>query len=680
MTESAQVFQGVHDTPVYTNFLGKPLRLWVAITAATGLTATALATVLLLDSGHARAVFVWGLLATAALAGAGALMPRTRPNAAFRLRAWRRAARPRLHSSATDAHLAPPPDTIANLTFTSHGVYAHFVLTGLRYYLQPTKRRIGVAESHRSLARELPSGTWLYGLSVPQDQRQLLRAMLHGHRDKPAWIQACQQMHPHLAQAKPRTRIYWLAIPVDAGRGGHSPTGQITKVKDWLAGRDKDSDSSLAAYHRLAQDIITALPEEFTAMPVSEDMIDWFWRHNAFRGSFTDPLPRRHCGARMAGSQLPAAVFDEGDQAHRPHRPWALRWVPSWKKALRISSPDGRHPDSYQAVLPVTDTPKQGIRFPGSEFLAALDDLETGATFDFAINLVMRNKEMEAVRNDRAKENIDDQFEQRQDVRNGDAELRATRRQLAEYERLLTTSADERPLEAAFLIAVGAPDEHTLDYSIKRLREELASCGPIGVRYYRGAQTRLWTAFNPGAANHKTGVDQFSYATTTAKWSRFVPIVSIRGRQRQRNPVGIQPKQRPQQRSAHRPARNRAAQPQPLPGVRRRPRLRKILRRQTHRARRDPARRTGIHHRPRHRRMGRRPGRHPQHSRDRHGGQPLRLRPPAHLPRPCRRQLLAGLHGAHDAPRHPQHRRGPAAHPADRPGPPPRSASPAPPR
>ena len=208
MTESAQVFQGVHDTPVYTNFLGKPLRLWVAITAATGLTATALATVLLLDSGHARAVFVWGLLATAALAGAGALMPRTRPNAAFRLRAWRRAARPRLHSSATDALLAPPPDTIANLTFTSHGVYAHFVLTGLRYYLQPTKRRIGVAESHRSLARELPSGTWMYGLSVPQDQRQLLRAMLHGHRDKPAWIaglpadaarpRAGQPPHPHL--------------------------------------------------------------------------------------------------------------------------------------------------------------------------------------------------------------------------------------------------------------------------------------------------------------------------------------------------------------------------------------------------------------------------------------------------------------------------------------------------
>ena len=146
MTESAQVFQGVHDTPVYTNFLGKPLRLWVAITAAAGLTATALATVLLLDSGHARAVFIWGLLVTAALAGVGALMPRTRPGAAFRLRAWRRAARPRLHSSATDALLAPPPDTIANLTFTSDGVYAHFVLTGLRYYLQPTKRRIGVAE------------------------------------------------------------------------------------------------------------------------------------------------------------------------------------------------------------------------------------------------------------------------------------------------------------------------------------------------------------------------------------------------------------------------------------------------------------------------------------------------------------------------------------------------------
>ena len=46
------------------------------------------------------------------------------------------------------------------------------------------------------------------------------------------------------------------------------------------------------------------------------------------------------------------------------------------------------------------------------------------------------------------------------------------------------------------------------------------------VRHYRGAQTRLWAAFNPGAPTHRSGVDQFAHPTTTKKWSRFVPLTS----------------------------------------------------------------------------------------------------------------------------------------------------------
>ncbi|KAA1241431.1 hypothetical protein F0Q45_26515, partial [Mycobacterium simiae] len=48
----------------------------------------------------------------------------------------------------------------------------------------------------------------------------------------------------------------------------------------------------------------------------------------------------------------------------------------------------------------------------------------------------------------------------------------------------------------------------------------------IAIRHYRGAQTRLWAAFNPAAPTHRTGVDQFAQPTTTTKWSRFVPLLS----------------------------------------------------------------------------------------------------------------------------------------------------------
>ncbi|OBJ90366.1 ATP-binding protein [Mycobacterium asiaticum] len=569
MTESAQVFKGVHDVPVYTNILfNKPLRLPVAISLYGGAVLTIASTVAMLDSGHARAILFGGAVMTAAAAGAAALLPRGRPTAAFRLNSLWRTLRPRTATSTSDPLLAPPHTIIGNLTFSRHGVYAHYLLSGLPYYLQSTKRRTDVADRHQTLARETPAGTWIFGLSVPQSQRQLLRAMLEGHRDKAAWVTSCRTIAPVIAAQHPRTRVFWLAIPVDAGRAGRSPIGQAAKLRDWVIGRDKDSADSVAAYQRLAHDIITALPEEFAPAAATAEMSDWFWRHNAWRGVFDDPLPRRHDTiGRLQGDQLPEAEFDPGDQQHHRARAlplrliavtgcaaallaaaagvpvvavlgamlaisatgaWAagIRRMPSLATVLRVSSPHGLCPDSYQAILPVVDMPSSGIVFPGSEFLQALDDLDTGATFDFAVNIITLSREMESVRNDRARGNIDDQFAQRRDVRNGDAQLLTAANQLAEYRRQLEANIDERPLQAAFLIAVGAPNQPTLDYSVKRLREELTGSGQIAIRHYRGAQTRLWAAFNPAAPNHKTGVDQFGEPTTTKKWSRFVPVTS----------------------------------------------------------------------------------------------------------------------------------------------------------
>ena len=329
MTESAQLFKGVHDTPVYTDILfKKPLRLWVAISLYGGAALTVVFTILALDSGHARAILICGLILTGAAAGAAALIPRGRPTLRFRIASAWRALRPALASSASDPLLAPPRTVIGNLSFTAHGVYAHYLISGLPYYLQSTKRRIGVADRHQALAREIPAGTWVFGLSVPQNQRQLLRAMLDGHRDKHRWINACRQMAPVIAEQTPRTRIYWLALPVDAGRAGHSPVGQVAKLRDWVIGRDKDSDDSVAAYQRLAHDIITAIPEEFGPQPVSADMMDWFWRHNAWRGVFNNPLPRRDATpGQLDTTALPVAVFDDGDQHHHGGRALPLRLI-----------------------------------------------------------------------------------------------------------------------------------------------------------------------------------------------------------------------------------------------------------------------------------------------------------------------------------------------------------------
>ena len=531
MSDNAQLFTGVHDTPVYTNIVfDKPLRVWVAVPGIVGSVTTALLTVLNLNSGHALGILIGGVFLTALFTLLGALVPRTRPSMIFRLRALKASVRPRVHTSADTATLARPT-LVDNLWFGGDGsVYAGFLLAGLPYHLQSTRRKTGVADLHMLLGRELPADSWIYGLGVAQDQRQLLRAMVHGYRDRTDWVASCAQVADQLVEEAPKTRLYWLMVPVDSGRAGHNVVGQATKLKDWVAGRDRDSDSSLRAYSELAYDIANSLPPEFAPVPVTPAMSAWFWRHNAWLGTYSDPLPRR----RPVGTvdirpdQLPIAAFDEGDQKHRPLRPSIFNALPSWKKYMRVSATEGAgwSPDSYQAILPVVDAPEGGIVFPGSEFLSALDDLDTGAVFDFAINVTARPREMEFRRNDLARGNIDDQYDHRGDVRNGFTELQSAERKIAEYNRLLSANIDEQPMTAAFFVHVGAPDARTLDHSIKRLREDMTQSGQIVVRHYRGVHTRLWSIFNPGVAQHKSGADQFSHATTATKWSRFVPLIS----------------------------------------------------------------------------------------------------------------------------------------------------------
>jgi len=308
MTGTAQLFTGVHDTPVYTNVLfDKPLRIWVAVPVVVGTVTTILLAVLNLSSGHALAILIAGALVTAAFTGLGALVPRTRPNLVFRLKALRAAVRPTVQTSTDTATLARP-QLVDNLWFGADGsVYAGFLLSGLSYHLQSIRRKTGVADLHMLLGRELPADSWLYGLGVAQDQRQLLRAMVHGYRDRTDWLASCAQVAEQLAEQAPKTRLYWLMVPVDAGRAGHNVVGSATKLKDWFAGRDKESDSSLRAYAELAFDIANSLPPEFAPMPVTPAMSAWFWQHNTWLGTYTEPLPRRRHTGSIDADQLPAA-------------------------------------------------------------------------------------------------------------------------------------------------------------------------------------------------------------------------------------------------------------------------------------------------------------------------------------------------------------------------------------
>ena len=92
--------------------------------------------------------------------------------------------------------------------------------------------------------------------------------------------------------------------------------------------------------------------------------------------------------------------------------------------------------------------------------------------FDFAINLLTaRPREREFRRNDRARGNVDDQYDHRGDVRNGHTELQSTDRKISEYNRLLSANIDEQPSQRRSS-SMSERRPRTLDHSMKRLRED----------------------------------------------------------------------------------------------------------------------------------------------------------------------------------------------------------------
>ena len=460
MTESAQVFQGVHDTPVYTNFLrqaaapvGGHHRRHRSHRDSTGHRVAAglrprPRRLRLGPAGHRGAGRRRRVNATHAAPtprsgyARGAAQPVRACTAAPPMRTWPR--------HPTPSPTSPSPATASTRTLCSPGCATT---------CNPPNAASAwpkATAAWRANCLPAPGST---GSQYPKISANCCGPCCTGTATSPPGYRPARQMHPHLAAGQPAHPH--LLVSHSGGRGPRRAQPHRTDHQgQGLARRPRQGLRLLTGglpppgaghHHRPARRVHgDAGQRGHDRLVLAPQRISRFIHRPAA------PPPVRR--ARMAGSQLPAAEFDEGDQAHRPPPAVGAALGSLLEKgaanqqprrtaiptAIRRSCPSPTHPSKESASQAPNSSPPSTISTPAPPSTSP-------STSSCAAS------EMEAVRNDRAKENIDDQFEQRQDVRNGDAELRATRRQLAEYERLLTTSADERPLEAAFLIAVGRP-------------------------------------------------------------------------------------------------------------------------------------------------------------------------------------------------------------------------------
>ena len=95
-----------------------------------------------------------------------------------------------------------PTAAIGNLRFTSGGVYADYLVSGLPFIFLPKESQDWVADVHADLLRTLPSGALLSGLTAPVATRNITRRMIYAHPD----------LHPDTADAADPMPVHTLSL------------------------------------------------------------------------------------------------------------------------------------------------------------------------------------------------------------------------------------------------------------------------------------------------------------------------------------------------------------------------------------------------------------------------------------------------------------------------------------
>ncbi len=419
-----------------------------------------------------------------------------------------------------------PQLVVGNLRLTADGVYAEYLLSGVPFIFLSEEWQNTAAADHAELWRTLPSGSSVSGLTVPVPTRELARRMLHAHpalRTDPgdpcavAWVRHCRMWQHAVDAHRPRRRIYWLSIPLDDGR---------RRAFDIVAGRDRDTDAALADYRQRAAELVAALPAAFFPKPVSAEQIWWHWNYTASRGVWQQPLPARHhdphagCRARRS----PRCTSIRPPRTLRGRR-WRAARTDTEVFVRAYRNADDGVPDSYQALVPLDSFPDTGIAWPRATIFKVLDDL-TGSdtTLDWTIHTTFTPTDTAVSVAQNVITNIRDQYRQRGRHADSDDELI---RKLASGKELaseLKRGSAERGVNPAIVIAAAGADADTVNAAVAMVMRVYRRQN-IGARRWRGSQSTLWRAFNPGS-ERGAALGEFRNPTTTERFAKFVPLLS----------------------------------------------------------------------------------------------------------------------------------------------------------
>lgn len=416
--------------------------------------------------------------------------------------------------------IKPPEFAEKNLSVCDGGVYANYLLSGMPYMFKRKERRRRFAELHRQLTQALPSGTLLYLVAAPTDIDFIMRRALWGHLSpaelrravagelQDPWVQHVQAYESTFRAYAPYQRLFWIAMPVDAGLEGYAKGSAKQRFRNWLAGADSEAATTLEGWRETADTMVRGLPRDFKPTPVTEAQQEWFWDQFCSLGAFNDPFPAPTVPAR--------GVFRRAK-----FHPRGGRRDESILKVTRPDNPEVR--PSYQSVLTLFSAQK--LRFPGSEIFKLIDHIDPAlGRVNCAMRLSLNHVQDEKNQNTSTAKNIRDQVRQRGIAALNDDELKHQMQDLREYNNLLSAEPGQKGMNVDVVFAAGA-DSLSKARNLEQALFNIMDRSKVALKSFPGSQAGLIKIFAVG--NEKqAGLDGMGHPTTPTKFSRFVPLIS----------------------------------------------------------------------------------------------------------------------------------------------------------
>lgn len=428
----------------------------------------------------------------------------------------------------------PIQSMMHNLAFSRTGaVWATFRVEPVPYGWRPEKKKHEVRALHTALLRAMVGELLLMSLCAEIDPASVVSSTLNGVN-----LSACPQLADEaeanldrLERVSMGMRRFYLSVPLSLA--GRAMFDQVLGAAWWdlkdMMGlpRSRPSESTVRSYLAKAEDVRSAIPRAFHAVPIGVQEHLWIFEHAATRGLFNE----RSCPGWgesetdfLHMSAMPAPVFDVAGQTDHEGAIARINVLKSSNRFLKVSTHAG---DSYQTALTVAGTPAGGLVFPGGEWLGSID--KCGAIVDFAQRITTRTSKDVERKNLKAFRELNDQVDQREGdsgffVQGG---LTQQFSALEEYISLMNADELEVETESTTILTVSGETREAMEEGVQLLEQTMGK-GGWGFKISRepaGAQEELYWSSLPGTPATAL-TRQLSQITTGRSLAAAVPITT----------------------------------------------------------------------------------------------------------------------------------------------------------